>query len=222
MQAVGYVRVSTDKQDLGAEAQAASVEAWCLREGLELVAVFLDKDVKSDAEDKPGLMEAIGHVAGRALVASKRDRFARDTMLVGVLVRAVAKAGGVIRTTDGASSNDSPEGKLMAGIVDCFAAYELALIRSRTKAALAIKKARGERVGGLSYGYIDVAGKLVACEVEQEAIRLAKGWRREGKSLRWIVRRIDGMGRKWSPEAVRRVTGGGRRTLGPGLEYWPS
>ena len=41
----------------------------------------------------------------------------------------------------------------MRGIVDVFAAYERGVIKSRTRAALAVKRTRGERIGGIPYGY---------------------------------------------------------------------
>ena len=37
---VGYVRVSTDERALGSEAQREAIVASCVREGVELVAVF--------------------------------------------------------------------------------------------------------------------------------------------------------------------------------------
>lgn len=42
---------------------------------------------------------------------------------------------------------------MMRGVVDLFAEYERGLIRSRTKAALGAKTAKGERVGGVPYGF---------------------------------------------------------------------
>jgi DNA invertase Pin-like site-specific DNA recombinase len=43
-------------------------------------------------------------------------------------------------------------------IMDAAAAYERALIRARTKAALAAKRARGERSGEVPYGFRAVEG----------------------------------------------------------------
>ena len=71
-----------------------------------------------------------------------------------MLARLVERKGGRIHSTSGeGSDDDGPTSMLMRHIIDAFAEYERALIRSRTKAALAVKKARGERVGGIPFGY---------------------------------------------------------------------
>ena len=60
-------------------------------------------------------------------------------------------------------------------------------IPALTKDAMTAKKARGEFCGGeVPYGFTVVDGKLVACESEQETIRLAKEFADERKSLATI------------------------------------
>jgi DNA invertase Pin-like site-specific DNA recombinase len=62
-----------------------------------------------------------------------------------------------------------------------------ALVRSCAKAALAVKKARGERVGGVPYGYhAGPDGRLVADAAETATVERARTLRREGLSLRRI------------------------------------
>lgn len=81
--AVAYLRVSTDEQALGMEAQRAAMEAWAGREGVTIAAWCEDLGISggADLEDRPGLVEALRLVrelrAGR-LVAHKADRIARD------------------------------------------------------------------------------------------------------------------------------------------------
>ena len=43
--AIAYLRVSTEDQNLGPEAQAASIEKWCATNGVTLVATFQDQGV---------------------------------------------------------------------------------------------------------------------------------------------------------------------------------
>ena len=109
----------------------------------------------SAIERRPGLLGALAALRENGaglLVAAKRDRIARDTVIAALVEQAAGRAGAAIATADGASDGVGPEGGLMRGIVDVFAAYERGVIRSRTTAALAVKKSRGERVGSVPYG----------------------------------------------------------------------
>jgi hypothetical protein len=80
--AVAYIRVSTDDQNLGPDAQRASIAAWAARQGVRVVVWCIDKGVSGGkpVEDRPALLEALEAVRGRhagLLVAAKRPYRAR-------------------------------------------------------------------------------------------------------------------------------------------------
>jgi DNA invertase Pin-like site-specific DNA recombinase len=60
---IGYIRVSTSKQEIGPKAQRDQIERWCARQGFELVQTFEEKvsgGVEFDDLDKrEALMAAI-------------------------------------------------------------------------------------------------------------------------------------------------------------------
>ncbi len=180
--AVAYIRVSTDDQNLGPDAQRASIAAWAARQGVRVAAWFTDKGVSGGkaVEDRPALLESLQalrtHRAG-LLVAAKRDRIARDVVVAATVERLAQDAGARVVTADGVSAEDTPEGMLMRNLMDAFASYERAVIRSRTKAALAVKRARGERLGGdVPVGYRVEGRNLVASEDEQVAASIRPPW----------------------------------------------
>jgi DNA invertase Pin-like site-specific DNA recombinase len=76
--AVATIRVSKDSQQLGPDAQRASIEAWAAREGVQVVAWHVDHGVCSvtPIDARPGLVGALAalreHGAG-VLVCAKRD-----------------------------------------------------------------------------------------------------------------------------------------------------
>jgi DNA invertase Pin-like site-specific DNA recombinase len=74
----------------------------------------------------------------------------------------------------------------MRTIIDAFAEYERLIIGARTKAALAVKKTKAERIGGIPYGFSDADGKLVPNEDEQRVIAMAKNLSSQGQSMRGI------------------------------------
>ncbi len=192
--AVAYLRVSTDRQELGPEAQRASITAWAAREGVTIVAWHVDAGVSGAAAiaDRPELVASLAsltvHRAG-VLVVAKRDRLARDVMAAAMLERMVVDAGARIVSAagEGTDSND-PSAVLMRTLVDAFAQYERAMIAARTKAALGAKRARGERAGTVPYGFTaDAAGRLAPCAAERAVIAQVHALRAAGLSQRAIV-----------------------------------
>lgn len=192
LRAVAYVRVSTEDQKLGPEAQRAAVEAWAQSQGIAVVATFTDAGVSggADIEDRPGLVAALAElrVAGAGvLVVAKRDRLARDSFIAQTIERAAKGCGAVVAAADGVGNGSTAADSFMRSIIDATAAYERSLIRARTKAALAAKKARGERAGTVPYGYsTDASGKLTKNEAEQGVIAIVRELRAAGLSLRAI------------------------------------
>jgi len=192
--AVGYVRVSTDEQSLGPEAQRAAIEKWAKARAVHVLVVFEDHGISggAPAEKRPGLLAALAalreNYAG-LLVAAKRDRIARDTVIVAMVEQAAGRAGATVTTADGASDGAGPEGQLMRGIVDVFAAYERGVIKSRTRAALAVKRTRGERIGNIPFGYeVSADGvHLAENQAEQAVIHQIRALRSAGFSLRKVT-----------------------------------
>lgn len=177
--AIAYVRVSTDEQRLGPEAQRAQIEAWAAREGVHVVAWHVDQGVSgaSTVDERPGLLGAIAglreHGAG-VLVVAKRDRVARDVVIAAGVERAAASNGARLVSAAGEGNGDAPADQFMRGVIDCAAQYERGLIRARTKAALAAKAARGEVVGSVPFGFRREGDKLVASEAEQSVVARAR------------------------------------------------
>jgi len=216
---VGYVRVSTDEQAHGADAQRDALARWCDAHGAELVAVHEDPGVSGGAslDARPGLLAAVDalreHDAGVLLVA-KRDRLARDVVLAAMIERLAAREGARVASaagegTDGAA--DDPTALLMRRMVDAFAEYERAIIRARTKAALAAKQARGERTGGIPYGcsLADDGRTLEDNPAELEVMGAARELRAAGLSLRKVGAELEARGLlprsggRWHAETVK-------------------
>jgi len=189
--AVAYIRVSTEEQHLGPEAQLAAIEQWAARQGVTLVAIHRDIGVSgaTPLADCKGLMAALEdlrvHAAG-LLVVAKRDRLARDVMKSAMAEARAEALGARIVSAAGEGDGTDPAAKLMRTIIDAFAEYERLIIGARTKAALAVKKTKAERIGGIPYGFSDVNGKLIANEDEQRVILEAKYLSSTGLSMRGI------------------------------------
>jgi DNA invertase Pin-like site-specific DNA recombinase len=174
--AIAYIRVSKDEQKLGPEAQRASIEAWAVREAVQVAAWHVDQGVCSvtPIDGRPALLAALGELrslGAGVLVVAKRDRIARDVVLTAGVERAAGASGAAVVSAAGEGNGDAPADAFMRTVIDGAAAYERALIRARTKAALAAKRARGERSGELPYGMrLSANGATLEADAAEQAV----------------------------------------------------
>ena len=201
--AIGYRRVSTTEQSssgLGLEAQDGAIASAANRLGLRVSATFTDAGVSGGLplEQRPGLLSALDAIGSNdVLIVAKRDRLGRDVLNVAMFERLAERKGARIVSAAGeGTETDDPTSRLMRQIVDCFAEYERAIIRTRTRAALAVKKARGERVGGIPFGYrVDHDGRTLRPHTEeQQALRLLRELRAAGYTYRAIAGELNRQG----------------------------
>lgn len=202
--AVGYCRVSTDKQagsGLGLDAQHASVTAAAARLTLPLAQVFVDAGVSGSLAlaDRPVLMEAVSALKrGDVLLVAKRDRLGRDVVEVAMIERLITKRGARIVSAAGeGTENNDPSGVLMRRLIDSFAEYERLIIGARTRAALAAKRRRRERVSGaIPYGYM-LSGDgrtLEPVDGEQRTLQTVRKLREGGHSFQAIADTLNERG----------------------------
>jgi DNA invertase Pin-like site-specific DNA recombinase len=145
--AVAYYRVSTKQQQrsgLGIEAQRATVARFAEAEGITIIAEFVEAESGkgADAIDRrPQLAAALASAkaAKCCVLVSKLDRLSRDVAFVAGLMAQrvpfiVAELG---RDAD----------PFMLHLYAALAEKERRLISERTKAALAVRKAAGGKLG---------------------------------------------------------------------------
>jgi site-specific DNA recombinase len=119
----------------------------------------------------------------------------------------------VLSATEAPESADSPEAALLRGVQDAVAAYERALLRARTKAALQAKRRKGERVGQIPFGYqlAEDGVRLVEHPGEQRAASEVRRLRSTGLSQRAIVAHLNAhhlgaaRGRAWHLRTIQRL-----------------
>lgn len=189
-----YTRVSTDEQaatGLGLAAQVAACESFAAKAGHTIAACHTDAGISGAAglEDRPGLMAAIaGLRRGDAILIAKRCRLGRDAFAIAMIEKAVSRKGAVVLSADGVGNGDDPASVFMKGVIDAAAQYERGLIRSRTKAALAAKRAAGRITGEVPFGWtVDAEGNLIEQADEQAVLAIIHELRAAGVSLRKIA-----------------------------------
>lgn len=147
MQAVTYLRVSTERQGrsgLGLEAQREIITAFAAREGVEIAAEFVEIETGkgADALDRRPHLEAALTQARRLkcpVLVAKLDRLSRDVHFISGLM--------THRTPFIVAELGADADPFMLHLYAALAEKERKLISERTKAALAAKKAQGAVLG---------------------------------------------------------------------------
>lgn len=177
-----YIRVSSEKQaqsGLGLKDQEVRCRAYCVANGLQVVQVFRDEGVsaKHPMSKRPAaleLLEKLSKYDVGSIVVLKLDRAFRSVHDATGSVADWDKQGVALHMVDfggTAVNTGSAVGKLFLTMLAGFAEFERDLIGERTKAALRVKKANGERVGRIPYGYYERSdGKLLKETREQLAL----------------------------------------------------
>ncbi len=146
---VAYLRVSTDGQDrsgLGLEAQRQAVAAYVAQASGEVVTEFQEVESGKRA-DRPQLAAALAACRTRraVLVIARLDRLARNARFLLSVVEGSGEAGVVF--CDLPTVPAGPVGKFLVTQMAAVAELEAGLISQRTRAALAVAKARGVKLG---------------------------------------------------------------------------
>jgi site-specific DNA recombinase len=214
---VAYIRVSTEGQaesGLSLEAQRAKVEGYAALydESIELVDVVIDAGVSAKSLDRPGLrrvLEMLDRGTADGILVAKLDRLTRSVRDLGDLVdRYFAERCSLLSVADSIDTR-SAAGRLVLNVLASVSQWEREAIGERTSDALQAKKARGERVGTLPYGFrVGAGGKLEADEAEQTVLTEVRELRATGLSHRAIVAKLAARGfvsRAGRPFAVASV-----------------
>lgn len=221
MKYVIYLRVSTDQQresGLGIEAQRQMCLSYIQKSGIpQSVLEYMDEGFSGSLEldKRPALLESISQLGkGDILLIAKRDRIGRDPIVNAMIERAVERKKARLVSASGDVKDDNdPSSILMRRMVDAFAEYERLIIGARTKAALQVKKRKGERVGYIPYGFrLHQDGiHLNIDEQEQDTLNLMKQLIMKKLSLRKIAQHLNNSkifnrNGPWNHVSICRVT----------------
>ena len=196
-QAVLYTRVSTLEQareGISLDAQMDSLDQWSRVHGYEVLGQYSDEGLSGKrADNRPQLQDALTQACdtGAALAVYSLSRLARSTKDAIQIADRLNKANADLVSLSEQLDTTTASGKMLFRMLAVFAEFERDLISERTKTALALKRQRGEKLGGrVPFGYAVSNGKLVPVANQQEAIALGLQWAEEGMSFR-------GIGREW-------------------------
>lgn len=205
MKAIGYIRVSLEKQadgGLSLDVQRFKIEAYCQLYGLELVGIEVDAGRSASSLDRPALRRALTRLEdeANALVVVKLDRLTRSVKDLCNLVDQyfIGERLSLISVAENLDTR-SASGRLVMNILASVAQWEREIISERTSAVLVHMREQGQYTGGaVRYGYrvSDDGSFLVADPSEQHVIDLARRFLATGLSLRKTAKIINERGHR--------------------------
>ena len=202
MRAIGYVRVSTDKQaDRGVslEAQTEKIRAMAVVQGVELIEVIVDAAESAKSLKRPGMFKLLALVDARTVdtvIIAKLDRITRSVADLAELLKRFEKRGVSLVSVADSLDTRSAAGRLVLNIMVSVSQWEREAIGERTRDAMRHKKSNGQRVGTISYGYrlAEDGLHLEADSVEQATLARIHDLRDSGLTLAAIADQLNEQG----------------------------
>ena len=202
MKAIGYVRVSTEKQaDFGVslEAQTAKVQAMAVVQGAELADVIVDAGESAKSLNRPGMARLLSLVdagAVDAVIVAKLDRLTRSVKDLAELLERFTRRGVSLVSVAESLDTGTAAGRLVLNIMVSVSQWEREAIGERTRDAMSHKRANGERVGTLPFGYHVAAdgSHLEADPAEQSILARIRELKAAGHTTRAIAAELNRQG----------------------------
>jgi len=219
MQAIGYVRVSTDKQaerGCSLEAQAEKIRAMAVVHNAELIDIIVDGGESAKSLQRPGMDWLLAQVDGKkvqAVIIAKLDRLTRSVKDLCELLERFERRGVALISVAESLDTSSAAGRLVLNIMTAVSQWEREAIGERTRDAMRHKRSQDERVGNVAYGFrLSNDGQHLEPDPdEQTALAEIARLRREGATLRGIAAALNHAalrtrrGTMWRLESVARV-----------------
>lgn len=214
MKAIGYIRVSTERQateGVSLEAQQARIEQWCQANGYELVKVEVDAGISGKSmETRKGLQAALaGLKKDMVLIAYSLSRLARSTKDALEIAERVSKKRASLVSLSEQLDGTTAAGRMMMQMMMVLAEFERNLIAERTSTALQHKKRSGQKYTNQTpYGFEAIEGRLVEVKAEADVVAEIQAERAAGKTLQSICDNLNDRaiptktGKLWQPATV--------------------
>jgi site-specific DNA recombinase len=201
MKAIGYIRVSTEKQaDSGVslEAQAAKIRAMAVVQGADLAEAIVDAGESAKSLKRPGMERLLSLVDAGAVdvvIIAKLDRLTRSVADLAELLKRFERRGVSLVSVADSLDTRSAAGRLVLNIMVSVSQWEREAIGERTRDAMSHKRAKGERVGTIPFGFRmaeDV--RLEEDPAEQDILARIRQLKAAGHTTRQIAEELNRQG----------------------------
>ncbi len=221
--AAAYLRVSTDNQAMedsfGLPAQEEAILTYARKQGIEVVAFFIDDGYSGATLDRPGLqqlMKESGSKSFDVVLVARMDRVARDVYYALFIEKELLINGIEIVSVSEPVSGSDPMNTAFRQLMAVFAQLEKDMITMRMSNGRKQKASQGGYSGGrAAFGYCAKRGakKLRIDNSKARAVKRTFELRANypGWSLRQLAERLNeeghttAQGKKFKPMQVKRI-----------------
>jgi site-specific DNA recombinase len=218
MKAIGYARVSTDKQADGGvslEAQQEKIRAMAVVQGAALQDLIVDAGESAKTLDRPGMERLLALVDARkvdTVIIAKLDRLTRSVKDLALLLERFTRRGVALVSVAESLDTNTAAGRLVLNIMVSVSQWEREAIGERTRDAMAHMKATRQAYSPTPYGFERNGDRLDAADDEQGTVQQIRQWHSAGWTLRKIAGELNRMGvvtknggAAWYASTVRRI-----------------
>src|SRR5678816_3251056 len=131
--------------------------------GIELVDLIIDAGESAKSLNRPGMTQLLALVDARAVdivIIAKLDRLTRSVKDLAELLERFSRRGVSLVSVAESLDTGTAAGRLVLNIMTAVSQWEREAIGERTRDAMHHKRAKGERVGTLPFGYHTAADGL--------------------------------------------------------------
>lgn len=174
--AIGYIRVSTERQaqeGVSLENQKERIASYAGFNDLELLGIIADEGISGTKGDRPGFLELLAKIEKREIqhvIVYSLSRFARNTQMTLAAVELMSKRCVHFHSVTEKIDTTNYMGYFFLTIMAGLAQVERDKIAALTKDALQGKKRRGERVGTIPFGFKSFDGVLLVPDEREQTI----------------------------------------------------
>ena len=202
MKAIGYIRVSTEKQadhGVSLEAQEAKIRAMAVVQGADLAEAIVDAGESAKSLNRPGMERLLSLVDAGAVdvvIIAKLDRLTRSVADLAELLKRFERRGVSLVSVADSLDTRSAAGRLVLNIMVSVSQWEREAIGERTRDAMSHKRAKGERIGTVPFGFrMAEDGTLLEEDpAEQDVLGRIRQLKAAGRTMREIADELNRQG----------------------------
>lgn len=214
--AIGYVRVSTEKQvneGVSLDAQVEKIHAWALYNDYEVIHIYKDEGISgATMKKRPELQKALKAIGkDMAFVCYSLSRLSRtieDTIFISNFIN--GKKADLVSINEKIDTT-AAAGRMIFNMMAVLNQFEREQISERVTVAMEYKKKENQAYSPTPYGYDRIDDDLVINPVELDIIRRIEKMRIDGLGWQKIANALneDGIksksGKEWLSTTIYRL-----------------